>query len=174
MIFFNKRGISPLIATVLLIGFTVALAAVVITWGTGFVQKVTTGTEERTNKAIICTSDLNFEITKVTCKTSGATPTSTVILDNKGSIDVKGLALRFFSSAGDSTGVTNIDTGAPSATTATLKAFEVKTLTLYPGTTPQVVIPAGSIKLEAIATVQIDGQNVTCSELVKQKTFTAC
>ena len=32
MKFLNKKGISPLIATVLLIGFTVALAAVVITW----------------------------------------------------------------------------------------------------------------------------------------------
>ena len=31
----NKKGISPLIATVLLIGFAVALAAVVMTWGLG-------------------------------------------------------------------------------------------------------------------------------------------
>ena len=37
----NKRGISPLIATVLLIGFTVALAAMVMTWGSGFIKKTT-------------------------------------------------------------------------------------------------------------------------------------
>ena len=31
--FFNKRGVSPLIATVLLISFTVALGSVVLNWG---------------------------------------------------------------------------------------------------------------------------------------------
>lgn len=31
--FFNKRGVSPLIATVLLISFAVALGAVVLNWG---------------------------------------------------------------------------------------------------------------------------------------------
>jgi len=36
----NKKGISPLIATVLIIGFTVALAAIIITWGSGFVNKL--------------------------------------------------------------------------------------------------------------------------------------
>ena len=34
-----KRGISPLIATVLLIGFTVTLAAVIMTWGGGFTRE---------------------------------------------------------------------------------------------------------------------------------------
>ena len=29
----EKKGISPLIATVLILGFTVALAAVIMTWG---------------------------------------------------------------------------------------------------------------------------------------------
>jgi flagellin-like protein len=35
----NKKGISPLIATVLIIGFTVALAAIIMTWGTTFSDK---------------------------------------------------------------------------------------------------------------------------------------
>lgn len=35
----SKKGISPLIATVLLIGFTVALVALVILWGRGFVTE---------------------------------------------------------------------------------------------------------------------------------------
>lgn len=35
----NKKGISPLIATVLLIGFVVAVAAVVMLWGKGFVKE---------------------------------------------------------------------------------------------------------------------------------------
>lgn len=36
----NKRGISPLIATVLLIGFTVSLAAIIINWGTSFTREI--------------------------------------------------------------------------------------------------------------------------------------
>ena len=36
----KKRGISPLIATVLIIGFTIVLAAVVIQWGGFLVNKL--------------------------------------------------------------------------------------------------------------------------------------
>ena len=36
----NKKGISPLIATVLILGFTVALAAIIMTWGTDFTKKI--------------------------------------------------------------------------------------------------------------------------------------
>ena len=57
----NKKGISPLIATVLLIGFTVALAGIVITWGSNFVKNITSGTEERTESTLACAGDLNFD-----------------------------------------------------------------------------------------------------------------
>jgi len=35
----TKKGVSPLIATVLIIGFTIALAALIMTWGTTFIKK---------------------------------------------------------------------------------------------------------------------------------------
>ena len=35
----SKRGISPLIATVLIVGFTIALAAMIITWGGNFCKE---------------------------------------------------------------------------------------------------------------------------------------
>ena len=35
----GKKGISPLIATVLLIGFVIAVAVIVMTWGKGFVKE---------------------------------------------------------------------------------------------------------------------------------------
>lgn len=62
----NQKGISPLIATVLLIGFTVALAALVMTWGSGFIKKITTETSENTDLALKC-ANLDFEITNVNC-----------------------------------------------------------------------------------------------------------
>ncbi len=152
MRFLNKKGISPLIATVLLIGFTVALAAVVITWGSGFVNRVTTGTDQRTSKAISCTGDLDFEITKVTCP-------DTILVNNKGNLAIESLNLRFFDENGNLAGVP--------ATTAPIEKYELKSITQ--------AIPVGTTKVEAIATVIIDGQEAVCSEAAKQRTFSpAC
>ena len=41
----NKKGISPLIATVLIIGFTIVLAVLVITWISGTVNEQTESTD---------------------------------------------------------------------------------------------------------------------------------
>ena len=142
MRFLNKRGISPLIATVLLIGFTVALAAVVITWGTGFVQKVTSGTEQKTDKAIICTSDLNFEIESVKCPNK-------ITLDNVGEVNIKKFNLRFFSANDDLLGIQNLDK---------LDKYQLKQFTLSPD------MPASTNKVEVFAVVDLDGQEITCSE----------
>ncbi len=63
-----KRAISPLIATVLLIGFTVALAAVIMTWGQGFTKKITGETETTTEQALECAKlSNNLKISKVDC-----------------------------------------------------------------------------------------------------------
>jgi len=47
----NKQGVSPLIATVLIIGFTIALAAVVMIWGETFLNEIDT-LEDRTTTTI--------------------------------------------------------------------------------------------------------------------------
>ena len=36
---FNKRGISPLFATILLIAFSIALGAVVMSWGEAYIEE---------------------------------------------------------------------------------------------------------------------------------------
>src|SRR3989344_3674175 len=38
-LFSSRRGISPLVATVMLIAFAVALGAVVMNWGKGYIQE---------------------------------------------------------------------------------------------------------------------------------------
>ena len=59
----NKKGISPLIVTVLLIGFTIVLAALVIRWGSElFSSQIKTQTCD--NEATIsCTSNVDVKIT---------------------------------------------------------------------------------------------------------------
>ncbi len=93
----NKRGISPLIATVLLIGFTVALAAMVMTWGSGFIKKTTESTEAGAQTALKCASELAFEISGVSCNADKSI--ASVKVDNRGSLDIKALKFRLVSDA---------------------------------------------------------------------------
>lgn len=86
-----KKAISPLIATVLLIGFTVALAAVIMTWGQGFTKKITGETETTTEQALTCTK-LNFEISSADCTGN------TITITNNGNTEIKSLKLRIYKS----------------------------------------------------------------------------
>jgi len=60
------KGISPLIATVLIIAFTVAVAGIVSLWASGFAQVTTRDIQNRSEERIHCTygsiaiSDVNF------------------------------------------------------------------------------------------------------------------
>jgi flagellin-like protein len=56
----NKRGVSPLIATVLLIAFAVALGAVVMNWGRSYVQETASNIQETT--ASMACGDVSIEI----------------------------------------------------------------------------------------------------------------
>jgi len=84
----NKRGISPLIATVLLIGFTVALAAVLMTWGLDYIRSTTKQVGSQTEEYLRCT-DLAFEITNVDC-------TGDITVQNNGNVDIAAMVIRIF------------------------------------------------------------------------------
>jgi len=58
----NKRGISPLIATVLVIGFTIVLAALVITWGTRLFKTTVSETETAAKFSQACSAGLKLEV----------------------------------------------------------------------------------------------------------------
>lgn len=83
----QKRGMTPLIATVLLIGFTVALAAVVMTWGFDFVKKQQDRVKDTTDTSLMCTNDLGFKI-EVDCANDK------IAVDNTGTVDIVKLQLR--------------------------------------------------------------------------------
>ena len=98
----NKKGISPLIATVLIIGFTIVIAALVITWGTNLFKK----TQERTGEV----SDLNLACTEVLggmslTQTNVDESTITLTIDNGAGRDVNGFVVRVYN-----TGETSADT----------------------------------------------------------------
>ncbi|MDD5650992.1 MAG: hypothetical protein PHF86_11340 [Candidatus Nanoarchaeia archaeon] len=57
----NKKAVSPLIATVLIIGFTIVLAAMVMQWGGGFVRSLTEQQGAMAEAQTKCLN-INFEI----------------------------------------------------------------------------------------------------------------
>ncbi len=170
MRFLNKKGISPLIATVLLIGFTVALAGVVITWGGGFVKNITSGTEERTAQNLACAGDLNFEISKYSCGDLANNIKSTITVNNKGSVPLTKVAIRFFDSEDNPKNPVNTNA---KTVVGPVGAFEVKQFDLLVDNDNQDTMlesmPDKTKRVEAIATINVEGQEITCGDAVRKK-----
>lgn len=61
----SKRGVSPLIATVLLIAFAVALGAVVMSWGTTYVQETAASVRDKSDRAVQCSQDVSLKVHKI-------------------------------------------------------------------------------------------------------------
>lgn len=79
----KKRGISPLIATVLLIGFIIALVAVVMLWGKGFIQEKAEKEGELAQAQLSCTRiimDANILGGKINIVNKGGTKISGLII----------------------------------------------------------------------------------------------
>src|SRR3989338_2966243 len=97
--FSGKRGVSPLIATVLLIAFAVALGAVIINWGRGFVQERTSDVEKTTKIETGCALDVQLKVSEIDGTPqlcyggSGTSGQVNFTLDNKGKKDIKELEI---------------------------------------------------------------------------------
>ena len=57
----GKKGVSPLIATVLLIAFAVALGAVVMNWGQSFTKQTIDNTETTQKTTMGCSFDVSIK-----------------------------------------------------------------------------------------------------------------
>ena len=79
----SKKGLSELITTVLIIGFTIVLAAVVMTWGGNFVRTLTEQQAETTTTATSCLQ-MKFDIVSATVATitSTSTPVTFKVTNN--------------------------------------------------------------------------------------------
>jgi len=93
----NKKGISPLIATVLLIGSTIALAALVMVWSQNLFQSTTERTGRGVEAEIICASDVQFRITSIT----GTESPLTIEVLNNGDHPIEEFKARIYSDSDD-------------------------------------------------------------------------
>ena len=64
----TKKGVSPLIATVLLIALTVVIAGLIMTWSSSFID----GGKQKSESdiALFCVSKIGFEVSNV-CRNNG-------------------------------------------------------------------------------------------------------
>lgn len=143
----QKRGITPLIATVLLIGFTVALAAVIMTWGFDFITGQIDIVDRKAEISLKCASDLGFKV-GVDCTTDKIT------VDNTGKIDIVALQLRKHE------GNDIIPVDVPQVLVVGQKKG-LSELGSLQGLT--------NIKVDVVATIKISsGKDIKCTEAVRE------
>jgi flagellin-like protein len=94
----GRRGVSPLIATVLLIAFSVALGAVVMNWGRGFISDRTSEVDSATGVQMQCSVDIDVDFVvisgvKKVCYDSTSDEVR-LIVENKGVVNITGVRIQ--------------------------------------------------------------------------------
>ncbi len=105
----DKRGISPLIATVLMIAFAVALGAVVMNWGRAYVEDTAADASHTSDTRIMCSQNVNLRLAQIggspqICYDEGDDEVR-VTLQNVGSMDLEGIIFNVFGSEGSGASV---------------------------------------------------------------------
>lgn len=145
----NKKGISPLIGTVLLVAIVIAMVLLVMPWVTNLVKQQQEKTTEST-KQFDCITDLDLRLT--------SDATGAVILDNRGSVAINEVIFRTYSSTGQVT----VDTMGDGTTTI-VEAYGSASAV---GGSGVITCPAEG-RIEAIVTL---GSGVVCSDMAVELT----
>lgn len=148
----KKKGISPLIATVLILGFTVALAAIIMTWGTAFTKKMQEQTEETANVQVTCATDVVFDI-KSACEDPATDGTYKLTIANNGNKKIDKFRIRFYKSADDVRTVESTFGGDG------ISAFGIES------ESKDSTYAADEVKqIEAIPVITVGGKQITCAQ----------
>lgn len=107
----GKKGVSPLIATVLIIGFTIVIAALVITWGTNLFKKTQQQTGELSEINLACTEVLGGMTLTANVDPVNNPGIVSLTLDNGADREVSGFVVRVYSP--DQTTAETFDTDDP-------------------------------------------------------------
>ena len=98
----SKKGVSPLIATVLLIAFAVALGAVVMNWGRGYIEQTQTLAADQSDALIICSTKIDLDLIEIdyekqacfNASGNGGDGTVQLILENRGTYGLEKIQFR--------------------------------------------------------------------------------
>mgnify|MGYP001613754641 CR=1 FL=1 len=169
----EKRGLSPLIATVLLIGITISLAALVMVWGQQLFKQTTEETSRSAQGEITCISKIEVNILNASCEDDALNPAGPgnsgridIIVDNKNEEPVHGLIVRLYGLGGPKT----IQLSAAGSYPFPLDAFNTITYTLDYTTTPLVLTQL--TKVEVIPQIRLDdGSLKACAQKIDSFTL---
>lgn len=142
----KKRGISPLIATVLLIGFTIALVIIIFFWISSFTKERAAKTEEIVEAEVSCATAIDVGVEKSCLDSSGVH----FILENRKNTDISGFVLRLESTTDPNVDVIEIN--------QILKALEVTNVDVVP---QNLNVPESAL---IIPKITIDGKTALCQE----------
>ncbi len=100
----NKKAISPLIATVLLIAFAVALGAVVMNWGRSYVEETAQQSAVTSDTRVACAQQVNIEIVQTqgnprVCYDEDDSQVD-ITIQNRGDIDIDGVTFNVLGTEG--------------------------------------------------------------------------
>ena len=173
-----KKGLSPLIATVLLIGITISLAALVMVWGQALFKQTTEDTGKSAQAEINCISKVQVDILNASCPCigpscpgPGGTPIN-LLLDNKNEEPVHGMIIRMYGASGN---VETVTLSSAGGYTFPLDAFNARTYsvpyTVAGGITKVDIIP--QIKLDD-GTLRACGQKIDTFTLISPNLEGGC
>jgi flagellin-like protein len=130
-VFRTRKAVSPLIATVLLIAFAVALGAVVMNWGRGYVEDTANIARERSDTEVKCASEVDIDIVEIEgvpqiCYNDTGSTNNTVefIIENKKAKTVETIQARLIGDA------TRVPLTIPLGDNANLSVNEAKYLNI--------------------------------------------
>ena len=138
----NKKGISPLIGTVLLVAIVIAMILLIMPWVTDMIEKQKQRTTEA-SRQFDCITRLNFNL-----KMSG----DKMMIDNRGDVTIEKIQFRIYDSEG------NVETPDPYD-----EPIEPYAIASDIG----VSCDEGIERIEAIATIRSEGRSITCADAAK-------
>ncbi len=154
----HKRGVSPLIATVLLIAFAVALGAVVMNWGRSYTEQTAASVKEKGDVDVKCSLNVKMKViefggTPQFCSGQwGADSYINFTITNSGDKKIELVKLQIF---GESGIFTNLS--VPNSTMEKSGAAKLSAKYPYSNT--------GNLKkVIVIPVVEINGKQTECSE----------
>ncbi len=109
----HLKGLSPLVASVLLVAFTMAVAAIIVTWITGFTQQQTTVVAQRGDQQTKCAYSTLY-VSRTDVSVIGNTINLTVTYTaGTETLNITGIEVR------DANGISYVNTTIPSTDNTT-------------------------------------------------------
>lgn len=151
----SKKGVSPLIATVLLIAFAVALGAVVMNWGRSYTEQTAENVKKKSDVDVKCSLDVKLKLVEFSNKPQicvgewGTASNMSLTLLNDGSKKIESLRVTIFGSSGPVINLSNTTIPIAGAAKVTVGYNYQDTGRLQ--------------KVIVVPVVEINGVNTACS-----------